>query len=1318
MNSIAGLPTEVKATYETLANCNDIQSKVATLKTKIADTEEILSYIPNGIKKIGEEWETRLATVYGRFLKKQIDSLDTRYQSIKRDSERYTKHYRSYAKAKELNAEYVNLIKDTVEKRIDNYRAVYGELLRLKNEFKSHSPQMKAVAESVFWSIPDTIEEKRQEMLRTMMYEYNYTAYYWNCAPYIAPLYNTDWDKVIKDIKSKFSIFSRGKLDKADVQQLIKKADLAFNRYRAIADGDTAIVKAWLKQCNELNSKFETEANAYIQLCKKHEEKVKNDLENRKNRELECCANATERSVVDSKYFTLIFNRETYPLHIYSTNFHEKLFVKEYEASVDYIKSKVEENTRRLYTISTERNKLHGYLHGEFNNVLSDFLSDTGTSQKYSFARGTVIDVDRINLEIPDNKDLISTFKAKTGFALNKNIFIDLFENANNYRKFENSLKAAKDEVTLHYSNKLAELKAEHDSLLQKYETQKHATTKRLLELQHQNPAIFGFTQKEFSADEIAQLIENIQRSAAKHYSLPWIINPFASLTGHKSIPETIRWQEGECTPNLNFIYQDAKQKVDALQCMNEVLVNILIAFKVKDVRLTFIDTTTSNDGAFFTTRLGSKVCNIVNRETEVRHLCEQWQVKASMVGKYCSELVPYNVANSTMLTPYDIVVLLGKQSNSIEAQLEPFIENGHKYGLYFFNFSDQNILPAKSGLFRDFSYCGSPLRSLMIKNPLEDTELTEAIFTYINTQAQKETAVQAISQDITELAQTPYGDAITDFAVPVGEVNGHDIHFKLSNQHIHSFVIGQTGQGKSVFLHDVIAGSILNYSPEQFQIYLLDFKLAGEELYHYKDVKHVRALLANGSDLKVTFEVLNNLKEQMQERSNLMRDSGARTLEEYNETALQKIPRILLVVDECQELFRDSAHRKAGDASVMIDIRNIVEDIARKGRSQGVHLLFATQTLSGTQLPAVIKNNITDYFIFKCAHEDAEQLVLGSSKKVQQLKVGHLLYTSCDGESVFHSYLPDVAGMVEEALRKSAGIQTEHDRFVFDGNNQASLDSTIQKQIIADTRKSLCFSLGRSSDLKQNITGGTLKKDFAENILFVGYNHAQTVRASFNALLSMMISNKAGALGYEFYCLDILKSEEDEISLPLEYLSRHGLKILSQSQSGDLIAELAQNIRNGNAQKCVLLILGQERFRAVRDEYEIRGQETAAMDAPRTFGRPQTKTYRSELKYILENGPELGVHTLLQIDKLSNLLFEGNISSRFVYRMFGYVCLLRCEKETEMRLSLEGVYPHQLSEEDANLGAWFIDDTNGSKEKFTPFAQVTNESITNLLNM
>ena len=110
---------------------------------------------------------------------------------------------------------------------------------------------------------------------------------------------------------------------------------------------------------------------------------------------------------------------------------------------------------------------------------------------------------------------------------------------------------------------------------------------------------------------------------------------------------------------------------------------------------------------------------------------------------------------------------------------------------------------------------------------------------------------------------------------------------------HVHSFIIGQTGTGKSVLLHDIIIEAIHKYSPEDLQIYFLDCKLGGVEFNQYKDVKHARTLLVDNSDIVVILEILRDLAEQMQDRGKILRDAGLQKIDDYNKSQEQRQSRI-----------------------------------------------------------------------------------------------------------------------------------------------------------------------------------------------------------------------------------------------------------------------------------------------------------------------------------------------------------------------------------------------------------------------------------------
>ncbi len=199
----------------------------------------------------------------------------------------------------------------------------------------------------------------------------------------------------------------------------------------------------------------------------------------------------------------------------------------------------------------------------------------------------------------------------------------------------------------------------------------------------------------------------------------------------------------------------------------------------------------------------------------------------------------------------------------------------------------------------------------------------------------------------------TPYQDAAKEFSIEVGTNNQGRINFVLDEiSHVHSFIIGQTGSGKSVFLHDILNHAMLKYSPESLQFYLMDFKFGGVEFNRYRTCKHVRCLMVDESDPQITLEILKDLWEVMQERARLMRNEEVSNLKDYNAiTSNKKLPTYsFLLVDECHELFKE------GRFKIQSENRCYSDTYYKEGRNQGVHLIFATQTLIGTKHSRGIK--------------------------------------------------------------------------------------------------------------------------------------------------------------------------------------------------------------------------------------------------------------------------------------------------------------------------------------------------------------------------
>ena len=172
----------------------------------------------------------------------------------------------------------------------------------------------------------------------------------------------------------------------------------------------------------------------------------------------------------------------------------------------------------------------------------------------------------------------------------------------------------------------------------------------------------------------------------------------------------------------------------------------------------------------------------------------------------------------------------------------------------------------------------------------------------------------------------------------PIGrkgtEIFSLDLH--SDSAEAHTVISGMTGTGKSVLLHDIILSTIFNYSPEEVQLYLFDFKQTpgGFRRYENMAIPHIK-IIGENSDPKEINLLLRKIQSIYINQMNAVQTEGCYNIIDYNEKAmrenLNKIPRLLIIIDEY--------HTIQNDESIAI-----LDDIARKGREYGVNLIMASQ--------------------------------------------------------------------------------------------------------------------------------------------------------------------------------------------------------------------------------------------------------------------------------------------------------------------------------------------------------------------------------------
>ena len=139
-----------------------------------------------------------------------------------------------------------------------------------------------------------------------------------------------------------------------------------------------------------------------------------------------------------------------------------------------------------------------------------------------------------------------------------------------------------------------------------------------------------------------------------------------------------------------------------------------------------------------------------------------------------------------------------------------------------------------------------------------------------------------------------------------------------------------------------MITSMALHYSPDQVELYLIDFKKGVEfKTYATHHLPHAR-VVAIESEREFGLSVLQRLDEELRRRGDLFRSLNVQDLAGYRQTdGKEPMPRILLIVDEFQEFFVED-DKLAQEAALLLD------RLVRQGRAFGIHIELGSQTLGG----------------------------------------------------------------------------------------------------------------------------------------------------------------------------------------------------------------------------------------------------------------------------------------------------------------------------------------------------------------------------------
>ena len=119
------------------------------------------------------------------------------------------------------------------------------------------------------------------------------------------------------------------------------------------------------------------------------------------------------------------------------------------------------------------------------------------------------------------------------------------------------------------------------------------------------------------------------------------------------------------------------------------------------------------------------------------------------------------------------------------------------------------------------------------------------------------------------------------------------------SPNYAHGLISGATGSGKSTMLHMIINSVVMNYHPEDVEIWLVDYKKIEFSVYIEDRPPHVKFIGIERNE-EFTFSLLDLITEEYERRLDVFRQENVRNIDLYKKKrGMHSMARILLIIDE-----------------------------------------------------------------------------------------------------------------------------------------------------------------------------------------------------------------------------------------------------------------------------------------------------------------------------------------------------------------------------------------------------------------------------------
>lgn len=198
-----------------------------------------------------------------------------------------------------------------------------------------------------------------------------------------------------------------------------------------------------------------------------------------------------------------------------------------------------------------------------------------------------------------------------------------------------------------------------------------------------------------------------------------------------------------------------------------------------------------------------------------------------------------------------------------------------------------------------------------------------------------------------------------------------------------HLLVAGATGSGKSVFINTIVSSLLMERTPAEMRLLLVDPKRV--ELTPYNGIPHLLTPVVVETDEVVA--LLKGMIQEMLNRYRLFEEVGAKNIDIYNKKSSERMPYLVVAVDELADLMM----------SASFDVEQSLCRLAQLGRATGIHLIVATQRPSVDVVTGLIKANFPSRVSFAVTSQIDSRTIMDTMGAEKLLGRGDMLYQAVD---------------------------------------------------------------------------------------------------------------------------------------------------------------------------------------------------------------------------------------------------------------------------------------------------------------------------------